>query len=101
MMKNKIKCQIITPIKDRSVYDKYIEDTPLPVKIDKNIPIPGQKKPFVWAKLLAEMELGDSILLESKDAYKQIAAIRITGKKKGMEFIQRKQSKGIRLWRTK
>ena len=47
------------------------------------------------------MELGDSILLESKDAYKQIAAIRITGKKKGMEFIQRKQSKGIRLWRTK
>ena len=57
-MKNKIKCEIITPIKDRSVYDKYIEDTELPVKIDKNISIPGQKKTFCLGKTVGGNGVG-------------------------------------------
>ena len=69
--------------------------------IEKNGPIPPKMKPFRWAKLLAKMEVGDSILLESKDKHKHLAAIRTTGKKRGMDFTQRKQSTGIRLWRIK
>ena len=43
MSEEKMEWQLIKPTRDRSSYDKYIEDAELPVKIDKGIPMPGQK----------------------------------------------------------
>lgn len=68
-------------------------------KIEKNVPMPPKMKESKWAKLIIDMELGDSIYFESVDMKKQIGALRIAGKKRGMKFAQRKQSEGIRVWR--
>ena len=97
MSEEKMEWQLIKPTRDRSSYDKYIEDAELPVKIDKDIPMPGQKKPFIWVKLATKMEVGDSVLFDNED---KVRVLRQAGYQKGIKFKQRRVDESIRVWRV-
>lgn len=74
-------------------------------KIEKNKGMPrprGHTRPlkYPWN----EMDVGDSILIESQDKYKRDAARLAAysyGKRKNMRFETRWEENGLRIWRTK
>jgi hypothetical protein len=63
-------------------------------KIDKNVPIPPLHR---HTNLLESMQVTDSVLVTSKQA----AYLRLQAKKLGLEVTSRRESKKIRVWRTK
>lgn len=78
------------------------------MKIDKNIPLPENKR-GKWLTSLKDMEVGDSVLLKKEHEYDTSASTKkqgITGafRKYGWKFISRNlkpfgEEEEIRLWR--
>ena len=68
------------------------------MKIDKNIPIPEDRKRYPWK----EMEVGDSFFIEGKEA-SQIGGIANFANRtyKPKHFITRTVKGGVRIWRDK
>lgn len=65
-------------------------------KIEKNIPISIHGKSGVWSRLATEMEIGDSILLETRS---QAMGLRTSLKRFGYKATTRKVEGGLRVWK--
>lgn len=65
-------------------------------KIEKNIPISAHGKSGRWSILTSEMEIGDSILVETR---KKATSICICLKRSGYKPVTRKVNGGIRVWK--
>ena len=65
-------------------------------KIEKNIPISIHGKSGVWSRLATEMEIGDSILLETRS---QAMGLCTSLKRFGYKSTTRTVDKGLRVWK--
>ena len=65
-------------------------------KIEKNIPISIHGKSGVWSRLAAEMEIGDSVLLETRS---QAMGLRTSLKRFGYKAMTRTVEGGLRVWK--
>jgi hypothetical protein len=67
------------------------------MKIDKNIPVPRkQVKKAVWAALVDQMDVGDSVLVNS---VAERASLTNAIKAQGYEATTRKEDDKFRVWR--
>ena len=68
------------------------------IEVEKNIPIPPEKKRNVYpCKVL---EVGESFFVPTGKIQIVCNANYRTGKQLGKKFIARKESEGVRVWRT-
>ncbi len=68
-------------------------------KIEKGVPMtaPSRDRSGRWKDLLRQMEVGDSVLLESQT---QATSIRNTAKRMGMQVrCQQQEDESFRAWR--
>ena len=72
--------------------------------VEKNIPIPAPMKSSKWKQIVSKMEIGDSVLVETRN---QAVALTIAAKflptnrlHNHMKFVTRKTDGGVRVWRT-
>lgn len=65
-------------------------------KIEKNIPVSTHGKSGRWSILTSEMEIGDSILVETR---KKATSICIALKRSGYKPVTRKVDGGVRVWK--
>jgi len=65
-------------------------------KIEKNIPVSDHGKSGVWSKLARKMEIGDSILVETRA---QAMGMRTALKRFGYKGMTRTVDEGIRVWK--
>ena len=69
-------------------------------KIEKGVPMtaPSRDRSGRWKDLLRQMEVGDSVLLESQT---QATSIRNTAKRMGMQVrCQQQEDESFRAWRV-
>ena len=66
-------------------------------KIEKNIPISKHGKTGKWSSIGKQMEIGDSVLVNSR---KEATSISIALKKTGYKGVTRKVDNGIRVWKV-
>jgi hypothetical protein len=65
------------------------------IKIEQNIPMPPRSK---WAKVISEMNIGDSVVLTTNETM----ALRNQAKSMGMDVASRIiKPNQLRVWRTK
>jgi len=72
--------------------------------IEKNIPIPVNRKPGRSADkyaILGDMEVGDSVMVTGVKAASVAHQARIVGKDTGYKFAVRPVEGGVRVWRSK
>ena len=69
------------------------------IDIQKNIPIPPEKKRNVYP--YKDMEIGESFFVPTGKIQIVCNANYRTGKQLGKKFIARKENEGVRVWRTK
>jgi len=69
------------------------------INIQKNIPIPPEKKRNVYP--YKDMEIGESFFVPTGKIQIVCNANYRTGKQLGKKFIARKENEGVRVWRTK
>ena len=69
------------------------------INIQKNIPIPPEKKRNVYP--YKNMEIGESFFVPTGKIQIVCNANYRTGKQLGKKFIARKENEGVRVWRTK
>ena len=81
------------------MYDdgRYKENS-MSIEIDKNIPIPPEKKRNVYPYKV--MEVGESFFVPTGKLQIVCNANYRTGKQLGRKFIARKDGEGVRVWRT-
>ena len=72
--------------------------------VEKNIPIPAPMKSSRWKQIVSKMEIGDSVLVETRN---QAIALTIAARSlptnrlyNHMKFVTRKTDGGVRVWRT-
>jgi NADPH-dependent ferric siderophore reductase len=65
-------------------------------KIEKNVPISIHGKSGVWSRLATKMQVGDSILLETRS---QAMGLRTALKRFGYKATTRTVEGGIRVWK--
>lgn len=79
------------------------------MKIDKNVPLPDRiaKRTSIGPLPLAELNVGDSILVECNQAEMEkvlhsvrVRLSRFAQANKGYKFSSTKENKGIRIWRV-
>jgi hypothetical protein len=82
------------------VYDElsYKENITMSIEVEKNIPIPPEKKRNVYPYKL--LEVGESFFVPTGKIQIVCNANYRTGKQLGKKFIARKESEGVRVWRT-
>jgi hypothetical protein len=82
------------------VYDElsYKENITMNIEVEKNIPIPPEKKRNVYPYKL--LEVGESFFVPTGKIQIVCNANYRTGKQLGKKFIARKESEGVRVWRT-
>jgi hypothetical protein len=68
------------------------------IDIQKNIPIPPEKKRNVYP--YKDMEIGESFFVPTGKIQIVCNANYRTGKQLGKKFIARKEEEGVRVWRT-
>jgi hypothetical protein len=68
------------------------------IAIDKNIPIPPEKKRNVYP--YKEMGIGESFVVPSAKIQIVCNANYRAGKVSGKKFIARREGDGVRVWRT-
>ena len=68
------------------------------ITIEKNIPIPPEKKRNVYPYKV--LEVGESFFVPTGKIQIVCNANYRTGKQLGKKFIARKESEGVRVWRT-
>ena len=68
------------------------------IVVEKNIPIPPEKKRNVYP--YKSMEVGESFFIPTGKIQIVCNANYRTGKQLGKKFIARKESEGVRVWRT-
>tara|TARA_Y100001937_G_scaffold20866_1_gene29285 strand:+ start:1376 stop:1612 length:237 start_codon:yes stop_codon:yes gene_type:complete len=67
------------------------------VVIEKNVPMPTSRYSSKWAKILDDMEIGDSIVLPDRRTSSLFCQ---HGYRRGMKFTVRKQDDShLRIWR--
>ena len=66
-------------------------------KIEKNIPISKHGKTGKWSYLAKQMEIGDSVLVNSR---KEAMSISIVLKKTGYKGVTRNVDNGVRVWKV-
>ena len=72
--------------------------------IEKNIPIPANRKPGRSADkyaILMDMEVGDSVLVTGVKVASVVHQARVIGKDTGYKFTGRPVEGGVRVWRSK
>ena len=71
------------------------------MKIEKGIPIPKQKRNGKWINVVSLMEVGDSILINSKDTQSnECRCVRQAAKYLGFKMLSRTVCEGVRVWRV-
>ena len=65
-------------------------------KIEKNIPVSVHGKSGVWSRLAREMEIGDSILVETRA---KAMGLRTALKRFGYKSTTRTVDEGLRVWK--
>jgi len=68
------------------------------IEVEKNIPIPPEKKRNVYP--YKQLEVGESFFVPTGKIQIVCNANYRTGKQLGKKFIARKESEGVRVWRT-
>jgi len=68
------------------------------IEVEKNIPIPPEKKRNVYP--YKSMEIGESFFIPTGKIQIVCNANYRTGKQLGKKFIARKEKEGCRVWRT-
>ena len=68
------------------------------IEVEKNIPIPPEKKRNVYPYKV--LEVGESLFVPTGKIQIVCNANYRTGKQLGKKFIARKESEGVRVWRT-
>jgi hypothetical protein len=68
------------------------------IEVEKNIPIPPEKKRNVYPYKI--MECGESFFIPQGKIQIVCNANYRTGKQLGKKFIARKEKEGVRVWRT-
>jgi hypothetical protein len=81
-------------------YDElsYKENITMSIEVEKNIPIPPEKKRNVYPYKV--LEVGESFFVPTGKIQIVCNANYRTGKQLGKKFIARKESEGVRVWRT-
>jgi hypothetical protein len=81
-------------------YDElsYKENITMSIEVEKNIPIPPEKKRNVYPYKI--LEVGESFFVPTGKIQIVCNANYRTGKQLGKKFIARKESEGVRVWRT-
>ena len=82
------------------MYDElsYKENTTMSIEVEKNIPIPPEKKRNVYPYKV--MEIGESFFVPAGKLQIVCNANYRTGKLLDRKFIARKDGEGVRVWRT-
>jgi hypothetical protein len=71
--------------------------TKMKYKIEKNIPISKHGKTGKWSSIGKQMEIGDSVLVNSR---KEAMSISMALKKTGYKGVTRNVDNGVRVWKV-
>ena len=66
-------------------------------KIEKNIPISEHGKKGKWSSIGKQMQIGDSVLVNSR---KEAVSISVVLKRTGYKAVTRKVDNGVRVWKV-
>jgi hypothetical protein len=81
------------------VYDELsYKENSMTIEVEKNIPIPPEKKRNVYPYKV--MEIGESFFIPTGKIQIVCNANYRTGKQLNKKFIARKDKEGVRVWRT-
>ena len=81
------------------VYDEIsYKENSMTIEVEKNIPIPPEKKRNVYPYKV--MEIGESFFIPTGKIQIVCNANYRTGKQLNKKFIARKDKEGVRVWRT-
>jgi len=81
------------------VYDELsYKENSMTIEVEKNIPIPPEKKRNVYPYKI--MECGESFFIPQGKIQIVCNANYRTGKQLSKKFIARKDKEGVRVWRT-
>jgi len=81
------------------VYDELsYKENSMTIEVEKNIPIPPEKKRNVYP--YKAMEIGESFFIPTGKIQIVCNANYRTGKQLNKKFIARKDKEGVRVWRT-
>ena len=81
------------------VYDELsYKENSMTIEVEKNIPIPPEKKRNVYP--YKSMEVGESFFIPTGKIQIVCNANYRTGKQLNKKFIARKDKEGVRVWRT-
>jgi len=81
------------------VYDELsYKENSMTIEVEKNIPIPPEKKRNVYPYKV--MECGESFFIPQGKIQIVCNANYRTGKQLSKKFIARKEKEGVRVWRT-
>ena len=81
------------------VYDELsYKENSMTIEVEKNIPIPPEKKRNVYP--YKSMEIGESFFIPTGKIQIVCNANYRTGKQLNKKFIARKDKEGVRVWRT-
>lgn len=64
--------------------------------IEKNVPLPSRANKWPFAR----MEVGDSVVIPAAEAHRGRSASQAIERSKGWKFATRRESGGLRIWRT-
>ena len=81
------------------MYDELsYKENSMTIEVEKNIPIPPEKKRNVYPYKV--MEIGESFFIPTGKIQIVCNANYRTGKQLNKKFIARKDKEGVRVWRT-